>query len=138
MASRRPSSSTSRRSARATAARQAPRSEPSRSAQRTPVRRRSYALGAALTISEVGDCQRGLRRLLLAPAAPAARASTCIDAHALRTLDTAGLQLLLAAGRHAQQRGGRLALLGAGELVRAAAAALGLGELLGSVLELPA
>jgi anti-anti-sigma regulatory factor len=135
VASRRPSSSTSRRSARATAARQAPRSEPSRSAQRTPVRRRSYALGAALTISEVGDCQRGLRRLLLAPAAPA---STCIDAHALRTLDTAGLQLLLAAGRHAQQRGGRLALLGAGELVRAAAAALGLGELLGSVLELPA
>jgi len=89
------------------------------------------ALGPTLTIRDVRDCQRALQRMAHAGAAR-------LDAHALRVVDTAGLQLLLAAGRAAQRRGQRLALTGAAELLRGAAESLGLTAELDAVLELSA
>lgn len=93
----------------------------------------NLSLGAALTIREVGACHRQLQRLLRADSRGPAGA---IDARSLRSIDTAGLQLLLVAGRAAQQRGSRLAIRGASELLKQAAAELGLDGALGATLEL--
>jgi anti-anti-sigma regulatory factor len=102
---------------------------------RRPSSRRAetLTLGAALTINEVGACRQALRKLLLAGGA---RGEAAVHAQSLRAIDTAGLQLLLAAGQAAQQRGCRLALLGATDLLQAAATALGLHAALGAALEL--
>ncbi len=132
MRSRKSSSSSPaarKRSARAVPARGA--RQPAR--HRTAHRAGSFTLGAALTIREVSACRRTLRELLRAGAV---REVAAIDAQSLRAIDTAGLQLLLAAGQAAQQRGCRLALVGATDLLSAAAAALGLRAALGAALEL--
>lgn len=92
---------------------------------------RPLALAATLTIGDVADCRRRLQRMLQSDVAR-------LDAHALRTVDTAGLQLLIAAGRAARRRGQRLALAGAAELLTATATSLGLDAALGAVLELSA
>lgn len=103
---------------------------------RRPARRRAatapapaLALGPTLTISEVAECHRALQVLL-------AGGSASVDAHDLKSIDTAGLQLLLVAGRAARERGIRLKLLGGTELLTGAAAALGLREELAESVEL--
>ncbi len=101
---------------------------PALGAKRTAARSEALALGATLTISDVGDCRRALLQT------DAAR----LDARALRVVDTAGLQLLLAAGRAAQRRGERLAIDGAAGLLSGAAASLGLETALAAVLDLSA
>ncbi len=86
-------------------------------------------LGASLTIVEARACQRSLRALL-------ERGHAAADAHALQSIDTAGLQLLLAAGRAARARGLTLKLSGARALLLDAATSLGLGSALTEVVEL--
>jgi ABC-type transporter Mla MlaB component len=87
------------------------------------------ALGASLTIVEVRGSWRSLRALL-------ARGQAEADARLLTTIDTAGLQLLLAAGRAARVRGLTLTLTGAQHSLLNAAAAVGLEAALREVLEL--
>lgn len=89
----------------------------------------ALSLGPTLTIAEVADCHRALQVLLAGGAAS-------IDAHDLKSIDTAGLQLLLVAGRAARERGVTLKLLGGAELLTGAAAALGLHEELAASVEL--
>ncbi|HEY3730291.1 MAG TPA: STAS domain-containing protein [Steroidobacteraceae bacterium] len=81
----------------------------------------SLSLGASLSIREVGDCAARLKVLLQGGA-------TEVDARALETIDTAGLQLLLATAAAARRRGLTLKLLGAQRLHQGAANALGLAE----------
>ena len=88
----------------------------------------ALALGPTLTIAEVAECHRALQVLLAGGAAS-------IDAHNLKSIDTAGLQLLLVAGRAARERGVKLKLLGGTELLTGAAAALGLREELAASVE---
>jgi anti-anti-sigma regulatory factor len=106
---------------------------PSRQHSRSSARRRggptSLALGASLTIVEARACQRSLSALL-------ERGHAAADAHALQSIDTAGLQLLLAAGRAARGRGLTLKLSGARALLLDAASSLGLGSELTEVVEL--
>jgi ABC-type transporter Mla MlaB component len=89
----------------------------------------ALALGPNLTIAEVAECHRALQVLL-------AGGAGAIDAHNLKSIDTAGLQLLLVAGRAARERGVTLKLLGGTELLTGAAAALGLREELAASVEL--
>lgn len=89
----------------------------------------ALALGPNLTIAEVAECHRALQVLLAGGAA-------AIDARNLKSIDTAGLQLLLVAGRAARERGVTLKLLGGTELLTGAAAALGLREELTASVEL--
>ncbi len=89
----------------------------------------ALSLGSALTIAEVAECHRALQVLLAGGAAS-------IDAHDLKSIDTAGLQLLLVAGRAARERGVTLRLMGGRELLTGAAAALGLREELAANVEL--
>lgn len=89
----------------------------------------ALALGENLTIVEAGRCQQALNDLL-------ERGHTNADAHALRQIDTAGLQLLLAAGRTARARGLTLRVLGARALLLEAASNLGLTNALTEVVEL--
>lgn len=91
----------------------------------------ALALGPALTITEVASAHRALQRLLAAGKAAA-------DARTLRSIDTAGLQLLLIAGRAARERGLTLRIAGAGELLAGAAEAVGLREQLAAAVELSA
>jgi anti-anti-sigma regulatory factor len=91
----------------------------------------ALALGPSLTIAEVAECHRALQVLLAA-------GSASIDAHDLKSIDTAGLQLLLVAGRAARERGVTLKLLGGTELLTGAAAALGLHQELAASVELSA
>jgi len=99
----------------------------------TSRRRRSgpapLALGSALTIAQVRPCWRSLRQMLKRGHAEA-------DASELTSIDTAGIQLLLAGGRAAHARGFRLKVHGAHSLLLTAAAGLGLDESLREVLEL--
>jgi anti-anti-sigma regulatory factor len=81
----------------------------------------SLSLGSSLSIREVGECAARLKALLQAGA-------TEVDAGALETVDTAGLQLLLAAAAAARRRGLTLKLVGAKGLHQGAATALGLAE----------
>jgi ABC-type transporter Mla MlaB component len=87
------------------------------------------ALGPALTIAEVAECWRSMTAMLDAGRAEA-------DGSALATVDTAGLQLLLAGGRVARLRGLTLKLSGGEGLLLAAAATLGLDTALRDVVEL--
>jgi len=105
------------------------RSRKSRPRRRSEATR--LALSASLTIVEARTLQRSLTALLERGRAEA-------DAHALKTIDTAGLQLLLAAGRAARARGLTLKLAGARALLLDAASSLGLGSALTEVVELTA
>jgi len=102
---------------------------------RTAARRRgappppALSLGPNLTIAEVAECHRALQVLL-------AGGASAIDARDLKSIDTAGLQLLLVAGRAARERGVTLKLLGGTELLSGAAAALGLHDELAANVEL--
>ena len=97
------------------------------------VRRRSdskrLALGKSLTIVEARAWQRSLSELL-------ERSRAEVDAQALTSIDTAGLQLLLAAGRAAREHGLALKVLGARPLLLEAAISLGLSSALTEVVEL--
>jgi ABC-type transporter Mla MlaB component len=88
-------------------------------------------LGTALTITEVAQCARALMAML-------ARGTARADARALKSVDTAGMQLLLAAAAAAQERGCKLQVRGAVQLLGGAAEALGLGADLAAVMELSA
>jgi len=88
-------------------------------------------LGPALTIAEVAQRARALAAMLECGTAQA-------DAHSLESIDTAGLQLLLATAAAARQRGLTLTLHGAPPLLVGAADALGLGADLMAAVELPA
>jgi ABC-type transporter Mla MlaB component len=87
------------------------------------------ALGPSLTIVQARSLQRSLNALL-------ERGRADADAHALENVDTAGLQLLLAAGRAARARGLTLRLSGARALLLDAATTLGLVSALTEVVEL--
>ena len=65
-----------------------------------------------------------------------AAGSAVVDARELESVDTAGLQLLLAAAAAARRRGLTLKLLGAGGLNTGAADALGLAEQLAATAEI--
>jgi anti-anti-sigma regulatory factor len=86
-------------------------------------------LGTSLSIREVGERAAELKGLL-------ATGSAVIDARQLESVDTAGLQLLLAAAAAARRRGLTLKLLGAGDLRSGAADALGLAEQLAATAEI--
>ncbi|MGH8140925.1 MAG: STAS domain-containing protein [Steroidobacteraceae bacterium] len=88
-------------------------------------------LGPALTIAEVAQAARGFTAML-------ADGTARTDAGALESIDTAGLQLLLAVAAAAQERGLKLALHGAQELLHGAAHALGVGDDLAVAMELSA
>jgi len=92
-------------------------------------RSKRLALGASLTIVETRALQRSLSALIERGPAEA-------DAHALMSVDSAGLQLLLAAGRAARERGLPFRLFGARALLLDAATSLGLGSALTEVVEL--
>lgn len=64
----------------------------------------AWVLGADLTVCAVAD----LKATLLAQLQQASE--LVLDAHAVCEVDGAGIQLLLAAHKEAQQRGGRLQL----------------------------
>jgi anti-anti-sigma regulatory factor len=108
------------------------RAKPVRSAARRRVAAvppPALSLGPTLTIAEVAECHRALQVLLAGGAA-------AIDAHNLKNIDTAGLQLLLVAGRAARERGVTLRLRGSTDFLTGAAAALGLREELAANVEL--
>jgi anti-anti-sigma regulatory factor len=86
-------------------------------------------LGPSLSIREVGECAAQFKGLL-------AGGPTDIDASKLESIDTAGIQLLLAAAVAAQRRGFKLKLLGAHGLRTGAARSLGLSEHLGELAEI--
>ncbi|HWW21613.1 MAG TPA: STAS domain-containing protein [Steroidobacteraceae bacterium] len=86
-------------------------------------------LGASLSIREVAECAVQLKGLLAA-------GPLDIDAGKLETIDTAGIQLLLAAAAAAQRRGFKLKLRGAQGLKTGAARSLGLSDHLGELAEI--
>jgi ABC-type transporter Mla MlaB component len=79
------------------------------------------ALGSSLSIHDVRDCALRLDALLAAGGGE-------LDAGELSSVDTAGLQLLLAAALEARRRGLTLKLHGAERLCTGAASALGLAD----------
>jgi hypothetical protein len=87
------------------------------------------SLGASLSIREVGERAAQLR-------AQFAAGSAEVDAGMLESVDTAGLQLLLAAAAGARRRGLKLKLLGAERLHSGAARALGVAEHLAAAAEI--
>jgi ABC-type transporter Mla MlaB component len=92
----------------------------------------TWPLPAELTIYHVAELHRDwLARLTAIDREPAEAAAACIDATALQQLDGAGLQLLLALRRALVERGIVVQLQGAGGVLQAAAAALGLSASLG-------
>jgi anti-anti-sigma regulatory factor len=88
-------------------------------------------LGASLSIREVSEYAAQLKALL-------ANGPTDVDASRLESIDTAGIQLLLAAAAAAQRRGFKLKLMGAQGLRMGAAGSLGLNEYLGELAEIAA
>jgi ABC-type transporter Mla MlaB component len=87
------------------------------------------SLGASLSIREVGERAAQLR-------AQFAAGSAEVDVGMLESVDTAGLQLLLAAAAGARRRGLKLKLLGAERLNAGAARALGVAEHLAAAAEI--
>jgi len=106
------------------------RQRSSKSQERRRSASKRFALDGALTILEARAGQRSLSNLI-------ERGCDEVDASALRSIDTAGLQLLLAAGRAARERGLTLKVFGARALLLDAALSLGLGSALTEVVELP-
>jgi anti-anti-sigma regulatory factor len=86
-------------------------------------------LGASLSIREVGECAAQIKTLL-------ANGSMDVDAAQLESIDTAGMQLLLAAAVAAQRRGIKLRLLNAQGVKIGAAQSLGLTEHLVELAEI--
>jgi anti-anti-sigma regulatory factor len=86
-------------------------------------------LGSSLSIREVGERAAQLKALFAA-------GSAVVDARKLESIDTAGLQLLLAAAAAARRRGLTLKLLGAASLKTGAAEALGLADQLAATAEI--
>jgi anti-anti-sigma regulatory factor len=82
-----------------------------------------------LSIREVGQRHLEIQSML-------ERGDTEIDVGALASVDTAGLQLLLAAAHAAQRRGLRLRLRGAQRLLSDAARLLGMEAQLGALAEI--
>jgi ABC-type transporter Mla MlaB component len=87
------------------------------------------ALGSSLSIREVGERAAQFKALI-------ASGSAEVDAGKLESIDTAGLQLLLAAAAAARRRGLTLRLHGAGSLGSGAASALGLADHLAATAEI--
>jgi ABC-type transporter Mla MlaB component len=87
------------------------------------------ALGSSLSIREVGERAVQFKALIAAGSAE-------VDASKLESVDTAGLQLLLAAAAAARRRGLTLRLHGAGSLSSGAASALGLADHLAAAAEI--
>src|ERR1700722_10643846 len=87
------------------------------------------ALGSSLSIREVGERAAQFKALI-------ASGSAEVDAAKLESIDTAGLQLLLAAAAAARRRGLTLRLHGAGSLGSGAASALGLADHLAATAEI--
>jgi ABC-type transporter Mla MlaB component len=87
------------------------------------------ALGSSLSIREVGERAAQFKALIAAGSAE-------VDAGKLEIIDTAGLQLLLAAAAAARRRGLTLRLHGAGSLSSGAASALGLADYLATTAEI--
>jgi len=112
------------RAAKHAAARAATRAAPPAGA-----RTGTLALGASLSIREVGECALQLRALIAAGGCE-------IDARRLERVDTAGLQLLLAAALEARRRGSMLTLRGAAGLHASAASAVGLAEHLSAAAQI--
>lgn len=90
---------------------------------------RGLELGAGLTIVEARATQQALIASL-------GRGRAEADARGLGSVDTAGLQVLLSAGRAARERGLRLKVMGARALLLDAASSLGLAGVLTEVVEL--
>lgn len=86
-------------------------------------------LGSSLSIREVGERAAQFKALIAAGSAE-------VDAGKLESIDTAGLQLLLAAAAAARRRGLTLRLHGAGSLNSGAASALGLADHLAATAEI--
>jgi anti-anti-sigma regulatory factor len=86
-------------------------------------------LGTSLSIREVSECASRLKAML-------ANGPTMVDASLLVSIDTAGIQMLLAAAASAQRRGFKLKLLSALGVRTGAARALGLHEHLGELVEI--
>jgi ABC-type transporter Mla MlaB component len=86
-------------------------------------------LGSSLSIREVGERAAQFKALI-------ASGSAEVDAGKLESIDTAGLQLLLAAAAAARRRGLTLRLHGAGSLNSGAANALGLADHLAATAEI--
>jgi|HubBroStandDraft_4_1064222.scaffolds.fasta_scaffold53418_4 ABC-type transporter Mla MlaB component len=86
-------------------------------------------LGSSLSIREVGERAAQFKAMFACGSAEA-------DAGKLESIDTAGLQLLLAAAAAARRRGLSLKLHGAEQLHSGAAGALGLAEHLAAAAEI--
>lgn len=86
-------------------------------------------LGSSLSIREVGERAAQLRTRLETGA-------LVVDGGQLESIDSAGMQLLMAAALAAKQRGTTMKLTGAGKLISNAAAALGLTEHLAAAAEI--
>jgi len=78
-------------------------------------------LGSSLSIREVTDCATQFKAML-------ANGPTDMDASGLETIDTAGVQLLLAAAIAAKRHGYKLKLIGAQGVKSGAGRSLGLSE----------
>jgi anti-anti-sigma regulatory factor len=89
----------------------------------------ALVLGASLSIRDVGECAAQFKALFAAGSAE-------VDARMLESVDTAGLQLLLAAAAAARRRGLTLKLLGAERLNAGPANALGLTDHLAAAAEI--
>ena len=85
--------------------------------------------GASLSIRDVGEYAAQFRTLLNSGAVE-------LDLRQVETIDTAGMQLLLAAASAAERSGFRLKLHGAQALQTGAARALGLEQQLRSLAEI--
>ena len=81
-------------------------------------------LPASLAVRDVAEVAQRLRAAI-------AGGALVVDASAVAAVDTAGLQLLLAAERSARERGISTRWLGTSEVLKRAAAALGLGHAVG-------
>jgi ABC-type transporter Mla MlaB component len=88
----------------------------------------TLTLGTGLTIAELAGVHRAFCGML-------ERGAISLDARSLQSVDTAGLQWLLVAGRSAQQRGVRLRLRGGTRLLEGSAAALGIAADLAAAVE---
>jgi ABC-type transporter Mla MlaB component len=88
-----------------------------------------FALGSSLSIREVGERAAQLKALFAAGSAE-------VDVGKLESIDTAGLQLLLAAAAAARRHGLTLKLLGAERLNSGAAGALGVADHLAAAAEI--
>ena len=139
MAHAKKASRKTRTAARATAPAIAPQPAPPERSEAAPLAAARSAeavtpsnvlqLSTSLSIREVGECASKLKAML-------ASGPAVVDASLLESIDTAGIQLLLAAAASAQRRGFKLKLLSALGVKTGAARSLGLHEHLGELAEI--